>query len=173
ARAPTPRARRPPVRAAARARARSRPSRARRPAPRPRRASKLVDGPRAGPDVAGTGADQTAGSLLLEDVSRPAGDACAAEHRRRQVGGDAGDVEHDGRPVLDVRLELAVGRLLAPHLKRRFLECGRNLDTRRAQLDRGALEHTRARVVRAVDTVAEAHDPLPAVDELTDVRLGL
>ena len=57
------------------------------------------------------------------------------------VGGDLGDVEHDGGPVLDVRLELAVGRLLAQHLQRRLLERRGDLDARRAELQRGALEH--------------------------------
>ena len=63
-------------------------------------------------------------------------------------GGISRVVEHDRRPVLDVRLELAVGRPLAQHLERGLLERRRHLDARRAELHRRALEHGRARVVR-------------------------
>ena len=128
---------------------------------------------RAWPDVPGRRPDETAGSLLLEDVGRPAGDPCAAEHRGRELGGDLGDVEHDRGPVLDVRLELAVRRPLAQHLQRRLLERRRDLDAGRAELHRRPPQHRRARVVRPIDAVAEAHDPLTAVEQVPDVLLGI
>src|SRR5579862_3964980 len=79
-------------------------------------ASDLVERPRRRPDVACRRPDQAAGALLLEDVRRPACHTSATEHRRRQIGRNLGDVEHDRGPVLDVRLERTVGRLLAQDL---------------------------------------------------------
>ena len=92
---------------------------------------------------------------------------------RRQVGRDLRVVEHDGRPVLHIRLELTIGRPLVQHLERRLLERGRHLDARRPELHRRALEHGRARVVGAIDTMAEAHDPLAAGKHVVQVLLEI
>ena len=58
-------------------------------------------------------------------------------------------------------------------VERHLLERRRHLDARRAELLRRALA---ARVARgsygAVDAMAEAHDPLAAVEQVPDVRLG-
>ena len=127
------------------------------------------DRPRRRADVARAGPDQTAGALLLEDVRRPAGDARAREHRRRERRRDLGDVEDDRGPVLDVRLEHAVGRLRAKRRQRGLLERQRDLDPGRAELLRGAPEHPRARILGAVHAMAEAHDAIAAREHVVDV----
>ncbi len=77
------------------------------------RARRWTDVPRRRPE-------QPPGSLLLEDVRRPAGDARAREHRRRERRRDLGDVEHERRVVLDVRLQRPLG--MAPlELRQRSL----------------------------------------------------
>ena len=48
------------------------------------------------------------------------------------------------------------------------LELLRDLDVLRAELLRGPLEDPRARVLGAVDAMAEAHDPLAAGERLLD-----
>ena len=116
----------------------------------------------AGADVARGRPEEPPGPLLLEDVRRPAGDARAGEHRRRERRRNLGDVEHDRRVVLDVRREHALGMALLERLQRDLLELLGDLDLRRAELLRRALEDPRARVLGAVDAVAEAHDPLAA-----------
>ena len=55
----------------------------------------------------------------------------------------------------------------------RLLERLRDLDARRAELLRRPPEHARARVLGAVDAVAEAHQALAAVEQLLDVALGV
>ena len=49
--------------------------------------------------------------------------------------------------------------------ERGLLERLGDLDARRAELARGAAQHPRARVLGAVDAVAEAHQPLAAVEQ--------
>src|SRR5215207_1571729 len=50
---------------------------------------------RVGPDVAGRGAHEAAGPLLLEDVRAPAGGAGTGEHRGEHVRRHLGEVEDD------------------------------------------------------------------------------
>ena len=86
----------------------------------------------------------------------------AGRERRR----DLGDVEHDRRPELDVRREHAV-RLARVQLGERDpLELLGDLEPRRAELHRRAAEQPRARILGAVDAVAEAHQPLAAVEQI-------
>ena len=65
------------------------------------------------------------------------------------------------------------GCLLAQRGDRRLLERLGDLDARRAELLRRAPQDPRARILGAVDAVAEAHDPLAAREQLLDVRLGI
>ena len=124
---------------------------------------------RAGrPDVLRRRPDQPALALLLEDVRRPAGGARAGEQRREQVRRHLGVVEHDGRPELDVRRQHAVGLARVQLGERGLLERFGDLDARRAELARGAAQHAGARVLGAVDAVAEAHQPLAAVERVLD-----
>ena len=117
--------------------------------------------------------DQPALALLLEDVRAPAGDARAREQRREEVGGDVGVVEHDRGPELDVGGEHAVGLARLQLGERGLLERLGDLEALRADLLRGAAQHAGARVLGAVDAVAEAHQPLAAVQQLLDVALGV
>ena len=81
------------------------------------------------------------------------------------VGRHLGEVEHDRRPELDVGREHAVGLAGLQLGERRLLERLGDLDARRAELARGAAQHAGARVLGAVDAVAEAHQPLAAVEQ--------
>ena len=86
---------------------------------------------------------------------------------------DRRDLEHDGGPELDVRLERPVGMTSraaprapparAPRRPRRAAS--------RARSPCG--EDPRARVLGAVDAVAEAHDPLAAREQLAGRTLGV
>src|SRR5262245_46739993 len=124
----------------------------------------------AGPDVLRGRAHEHAEALLLEDVRGPARCARAGEHRRRERRRHLGNVEHDRRPVLDVRPRVA-GALLGDRLVRHLLELLGDRDPRRAELLRHALEHARARILGAVDAMTEAHDPLAAGKRVRDPLL--
>ena len=122
----------------------------------------------AGPDVPRRRPDQPAGALLLEHVRRPAGDPRAAEHRRRQIGGGISATSSTTAAQYSTFVSSwRSGDFSRSTFERGLLERRRHLDARRAELDRGALEHAGARVVGAVDAVAEAHDPLAAIEHLT------
>ena len=54
-----------------------------------------------------------------------------------------------------------------------LLERFRHLKARRAQFLAGAAQHARARVFRAVDAVAEAHQPVAAVEGVVYPALGI
>ena len=171
-RAPPPRSPRPTASGAARARARRRPARGRPPRQPPRRASRRLKRARRRADVPRRRPEQPAGSLLLEDVRRPAGHARAGEHRRRQRRRDLRDVEDERRVVLDVRLERPLGMARAraprappPRAARAISICGE--PSSRAV----RLRMPRARVLRAVDAVAEAHDALARVERVADPLL--
>src|SRR5262249_12766096 len=56
-------------------------------------------------DVDRARADEAPRLLLLDDVRRPAAGARAGEEGGRDGGGDPRDLEDDGAPELDVRLE--------------------------------------------------------------------
>src|SRR3954447_12290532 len=118
-------------------------------------------------DIVRRRADEDAEPLLLEDVRRPAGGARAREHRGRERRRHLGDVEHDRRPVLDVRPRVA-GRLLRDRLVRDLLELLGDRDARRAELLRDALEHAGARILGPIHAMAEAHDPVAARERLRD-----
>src|SRR5438270_8911624 len=90
--------------------------------------------------------EEPAGSLLLEDVRRPAGNARAREHRGRERRRYVRNVEDERRVVLDVRLQRAVGLAALELGQCGSLEALGDLDLRRAQLARGLLEDARARV---------------------------
>ena len=92
-------------------------------------------------------------------------------------GGTLGVVEHHGRPELDVGGEHAVG-LARPQLgERGLLELLGDVEAGRADLARRAAQHPGARVLGAVDAVAEAHQPVARVERALDpafrVPLGL
>ena len=57
--------------------------------------------------------------------------------------------------------------------QRRLLERLGHLDARRADLLGGAAQHPGARVLGPVDAVAEAHQPVAAVEQLLHVALGV
>ena len=78
--------------------------------------------------------------------------------------GHARAVEHDRRPELDVRGQHAVGLAGAQLLERGALELLRHREARGAQLLRCAAQHAGARILRPVDAVPEAHQPLAAVE---------
>ena len=118
-------------------------------------------------------ADQPAGALLLQDVRRPAAGAGAGEHRGEHVGRHLGEVEDDRGPELDVRLEHAVGTALAQLGERGLLERLGDLVARSVELLRRTAKHAGARVLGAVDAVAEAHQPLAGVEQLLDVGGGV
>src|SRR5256886_11529703 len=107
--------------------------------------------PLGGSDIARRRPEEPARSLLLEDVRRPARDARAREHGRDELWRDLRDVEDDGGVVLDVRREHPVGIPLLERLERDLLELLRDLDVRRAELERRPLEQPRAWVLGAVD----------------------
>ena len=89
--------------------------------------------------------------------------------RRRDVG----EVQDDRRPELHVRLDHAVGAALAQLLERGGLEGLGDLVARGVELQAGPPEHAGPRVLGAVDAVAEAHQPLAAVQDALDVALGV
>src|SRR6266481_295076 len=93
-----------------------------------------------GADVTRGGPEQAARFLLLENVRRPARDPRAGEHRRREGRRDLGDVEDDGRVVLDVRGEDPVGGTLLQCCERRGLELLGHFDVRRPELLRRPLQ---------------------------------
>jgi hypothetical protein len=64
---------------------------------------------------------------------------------------------------------VALGQLF----ERRPLESDCDLYARRAQLDCGPFQQARARILCPVDAMAEAHDPLAAVEPLLDPTLGV
>ena len=123
---------------------------------------------RAGADVDGGRADEPVEALLLEDVGRPAGRARAGEHRRREHRRDVGDVEDDRRPELDVRHQWAVGLARLQLGDGGPLELLGDLEARRAEVHRSPPQQPRARVLGAVDAVAEAHQALAAVEQILD-----
>ena len=99
--------------------------------------------------------------------------AGAGEHAREELGRDLREVEEDRRPELDVRGEDAVG-LARPQLRERgALERLGDLEAGRAELARRAPQHARPRVLGAVDAVAEAHQPLAAVEDRADDAAGV
>src|SRR5436190_1158844 len=124
-------------------------------------------------DIAGRRPEEPARALLLEDVGRPAGDARAREHGRRQRRRDLGDVEHKSRVVLDVRSQ---GPLRMPTLElgeRSLFEPLGDLDLGRAELARRPLQDARARILGTIDAMAEAHDALTRVESVADPLLGI
>src|SRR5829696_3843251 len=127
----------------------------------------------ARPDVRGRGAHQAPLALLLEDVRRPSADARAREHRGEHVRRDLGHVEHDGRPELDVRGEHAVGTAGLELGERRPLELLGGLEPRRLELPGSAAQDTGARVLGAVDALAEAHEALAAVERIAHPPIGV
>ncbi len=126
-----------------------------------------------GPDVLGRGPDQPGLALLLEDVGRPARHARAGEERGEQVGRHLREVEHHRGPELDVGGQHAVGLARVELGQGRLLERLRHLHARRADLLRGSAQHAGARILRAVDPVAEAHQPLAAVEPVLHPGLGV
>ena len=82
-------------------------------------------------------------------------------------------VEHDRRPELDVGGEHAVGLARLQLRQRGLLERLRDLEALRADLARGAAQDGGARVLGAVDAVAEAHQALALVERLLDPLLGV
>ena len=65
------------------------------------------------------------------------------------------------------------GCFLAQRGDRRLLERLGDLDPRRAELLAPCAEDARARILGAVDAMAEAHDPVAARQHLLDVPLGV
>src|SRR5919109_589136 len=124
-------------------------------------------------DIAGRRTEQPAGSLLLEDVRGPPRDTRASEHGRCERGWNLGDVEDKRRVVLHVRPQ---GTLRMPTLQlgeSRFFEPLRDLDLRRTELPRRALEDARARILSAVDAMAEAHDPPLCIECVAHPPFGI
>ncbi len=96
------------------------------------------------------------------------------EGRREERGREADALQHRGRVVLDVGLEDAARLELGEDAQHDVLDLDRELEPfGLAAHPLGDLAQSRrARVVGAVDAMAEAHDPLAAADELADPRLG-
>ena len=69
--------------------------------------------------------EEPAGSLLLQDVRRPAGDPRAGEHRRREGRRNLRDIQDECRVVLDVRLQRPLGMPPLELRQRGFLELAR------------------------------------------------
>ena len=139
-------------------------------------AGSRVDLPRArgaGPTYFAVGRISRASRFCSRMCADQPGDPRAGEHRREEVGGDLGGVEHDGRPELDVRGQDAVGLARVQLGQRRLLERLGDLEAPRADLARGPAQDARPGVLGAVDAVAEAHEPLAAVQQRLDVALGV
>ncbi len=126
-----------------------------------------------GPDVLRRWPDQLGLSLLLHDVRGPAAHARAGEQRGEQLGRDVGEVEHHRRPELDVGGQHAVGLAGLQLGQRGLLELLGRLQARGVDLLGGATQHSRAGVLGPVDAVAEAHQPLAAVEQVLHVALGV
>src|SRR5215203_1904491 len=77
---------------------------------------------RARPDVSRRRTNQASGLLLLEDVGAPPSGAGTGEHRGEHVSWNVGEVEHDGRPELDVGGEHSVGLAFGQNPQCRPLE---------------------------------------------------
>src|SRR4051794_13765290 len=120
-------------------------------------------------DVAGRGADQPPGLLLLEDVGRPAGGARTREHRREHRRRDLGEVQDDGGPELHVGRQDAVGPAGVQLVERRLLEGGGRLVARGAEALAGRTQDAGARVLGTVDAVPEAHQALAPVEHALHV----
>src|SRR5262245_25650269 len=133
------------------------------------RAFDILGFARTGTDIPGRRADQPTGLLLLEDVSTPARRPCAREHRREHVRRYLGEVQHDRRPELDVGFEHAVWPPGAQLIECRLLQCDGHLIAGGAELLGSAAQNPRSRILRAVDPVTEAHQPLAGVKHLLDV----
>ena len=88
-------------------------------------------------------------------------------------GGTSARSRIDRRPELDVRGQHAVGLARVQLGERRLLQRLGDLEARRAELARRAAQDARARVLGAVDAVAEAHEPLAAVQRVLDPLLGV
>ena len=82
-------------------------------------------------------------------------------------------VEHDRRPELDVGGEHAIGLARLELRQRGLLERLGDLEALGADLARGAAQDRGARVLGAVDAVAEAHQALALVERLLDPLLGV
>ena len=80
-----------------------------------------------------------------------------------------GEVEDDRRPELHVGLEHAVGTALAQLGQRGLLQRLGHLVARGVELAGRTPQHPGARVLGAVDAVAEAHQALAVVEQLLDV----
>src|SRR4051794_2047005 len=124
------------------------------------------------PDVVRRRSHEHPEALLLQDVRAPTCSAGTREHRGSERRRHLGDVEHDRRPVLDVRPRMARA-LLRDRLVRDLLELLRDCNARRAELLRDALQHTRPRILCAVYAMAEAHDPLSAREGFGDPLLRI
>ncbi len=111
--------------------------------------------------------------FALDDVRAPPGHPGAGEHRGEHVGRHLGEVEDHGRPELDVGGQHPVG-LAGVQLGQRgpFQRLG-DLEARGAQLLGRTPQHAGAGVLGPVDAVAEAHEPLAAVEDALDVVLGV
>ena len=175
-RAPTPRARR-PIRRAAATSSRSLPSprRARRPAPQRPRASLI--GRRSCAAAGRCSAPTGRISRPVRFCSRMCADQPATRAQPNMAGVRSAGISATSSTTA-AQYSTFVSSWRSGDFSRSTLSAAsssaaRHLDTRRAELDRRALEHARARVLRAVDAMAEAHDPLAAVEQLADVLLGI
>src|SRR5699024_979549 len=119
------------------------------------------------------GTYQPAGALLLQDVRAPPGGPGAGEHRGEHVRRHLGEVEHDRRPELHVRLQHPVRAALSQLRERRLLQLLRDLVAGGLQLLGGAAQHPCPGVLGAVDAVAESHQPFAAVQQRLHVRAGV
>src|SRR4051794_20934885 len=135
--------------------------------------SDVADAARPRPDVLRGRADQPALALLLEDVGAPARHPRAGEQRREEVGGNLGGGEHPPAPELDVGGEHAIGLARLQLGERGLLERLGDLVALGPDLLGGPAQHAGARVLGAVDAVAEAHEPLAAVERVLDPAIGV
>ena len=83
-------------------------------------------------------------------------------------GGDLGEVEDDRGPELDVGLDRTVRAAFAQLAERGLLQRDGGLIAGCPKLFRGGAQHPRPRILGPVHPMAEAHQPLLAVEDALD-----
>src|SRR5262245_21561274 len=129
-------------------------------------------------DVIRLRTNESAIPKLLEAVRGPAGDASDGESRREELRWQAQTVQQERGVELDVGVEPSIGLALTKQSKRSGFDTPRQLVQRSIAVVRieplgGVRQHVGARVAHAVDTMAESHQALAAIELRADDGLGV
>ena len=106
-------------------------------------------------------------------MRRPAGRSRAGEHRGRERGGTSATSSTTADQNSTFVSSGRSGDFCAQRRERRLLELFRDVVPRRAELLRRPAQQPGARILGAVDAVAEAHQPLAAVEQVVDVAVDV